>query len=166
MRNAAELQDIRSVRIKTAPSTAIYLIAGFKLFKAVMLLLVGLGALKLVHRDVAEALSSWAHHIHVDPESRHLHRFFERAFNANPKQLEEIAAGTFFYSAMLFTEGIGLLLRRRWAEYFTVILTSLFIPVEVYELFEKPTITRVVVLLINSGIVWYLASRLRRSKAD
>ena len=146
-----------------APSKTIYLIAAFKLFKAVMLLMVGLGALKLIHRDVAEALTVWAHHIHIDPESRHIHRLFEKAFNANPKQLKEIAAGTFFYSAMLFTEGIGLLLRRRWAEYFTVIMTALFIPLEIYEIFEKPTLTRFVVLLINSGIVWYLASRLRKS---
>ena len=152
-------------RMKTAPSKTIYFIAAFKLFKAVMLLMVGLGALKLVHRDVAEALTNWAYHIHVDPESRHLHRIFEKAFNANPKQLKEVAAGTFFYSAMLFTEGIGLLLRRRWAEYFTIVMTALFIPLEIYELFEKPTLTRVVVLVINSAIVWYLASRVRKPEA-
>ena len=152
--------------MKTRPSKAIYLIAGFKLFKAVMLLMVGLGAVKLIHRDVAEVLTNWAHHIHVDPESRHLHRVFEKAFNANPRQLKEIAAGTFVYSALLFTEGIGLLLRRRWAEYFTVVMTALLVPLEVYELIEKPTITRVVVLVINSGIVWYLISRLRQERAS
>jgi uncharacterized membrane protein (DUF2068 family) len=151
--------------MKTAPSKAIYLIAAFKLFKAVMLLMVGLGALHLVHRDVAETLSKWAHEIHIDPESRHIHRAFERAFQANPKQLREIAAGTFFYSGLLFTEGIGLLLRRRWAEYFTIIMTALFIPLEVYEMIEKLTLTRVVVLVINSAIVWYLVDRLRKSKA-
>lgn len=148
--------------MRSAPSKTIFLIAAFKLFKAVMLFMVGLGALKLIHRDVAEALTNWAHHIHVDPDSRHLHRFFEKAFNADPKQLKEIAAGTFLYSAMLLTEGLGLLLRLRWAEYLTVIMTTLFIPLEIYELFEKPTITRVVVLLINSGIVWYLVSCLRK----
>ena len=150
--------------MKTAPSKTIYFIAGFKLFKAVMLLMVGLGALNLIHKDIAEALTNWAHHIHVDPDSRHLHRFFEKAFNANLKQLKEIAAGTFLYSGMLFTEGIGLLLRLRWAEYLTIVMTSLFIPLEVYELIEKPTITRVVVLIINSAIVWYLIDRLRKAK--
>jgi uncharacterized membrane protein (DUF2068 family) len=150
--------------MKTAPSTTIYLIAAFKLFKAVMLFMVGLGALHLVHRDVAETLSTWAHEIHIDPESRHIHRVFERAFQANPKQLKEVAAGTFFYSALLFTEGIGLLLRRRWAEYFTIIMTALFIPLEIYELIEKLTLTRIVVLVINAGIVWYLVERVRKPK--
>jgi len=151
--------------MKTAPSKTIYFIAAFKLFKAVMLLMVGLGALHLIHRDVAEVLTNWAQHIHIDPESRHVHRIFEKAFQANPKQLKEIAAGTFFYSALLFTEGIGLLLRRRWAEYFTIVMTALFIPIEIYELVEKLTLTRVVVLIINSGIVWYLVRRIRKSKA-
>jgi len=151
--------------MKTAPSKAIYFIAAFKLFKAVMLLMVGLGALHLIHRDVAEVLTNWAQHIHIDPESRHIHRIFEKAFQTNPKQLKEIAAGTFFYSSLLFTEGIGLLLRRRWAEYFTIIMTALFIPMETYELVEKLTLTRVVVLVINSGIVWYLFRRIRKSKA-
>ncbi len=150
--------------MKTKPSTTIYLIAAFKLFKAVTLFMVGLGALHLIHKDVAETLSVWARHIHVDPESRHLHRLFEKAFNADPKQLKEVAAGTFIYSGLLFTEGIGLLLRRRWAEYFTIIMTALFIPLEIYEIFEKVSLTRVVVLAINSGIVWYLIDRLRKER--
>ncbi|HEY3739706.1 MAG TPA: DUF2127 domain-containing protein [Bryobacteraceae bacterium] len=151
--------------MKTVPSTTIYCIAAFKLFKAITLLMVGLGALHLVHRDIAETLGKWAHEIHIDPESRHLHRFIEKAFNANPKQLKELAAGTFFYAGLLFTEGIGLLLRRRWAEYFTIIMTALFLPLEVYELIEKLTVTRVIVLIINAGIVWYLIERVRKSRS-
>ena len=150
--------------MKTAPSKTIYFIASFKLFKAVMLLLVGLGAVKLVHRDVAETLTAWASHIHVDPEGRRAHVVFEKAFNVSPRQLKEVAAGTFFYSGLLFTEGIGLLLRRRWAEYFTIIMTALFIPLEIYEIIEKFTPMRVVILTVNLVIVWYLANRIRKGK--
>ena len=66
----------------------------------------------------------------------------------------------------MFTEGIGLLLRRRWAEYFTIIMTALFIPLEIYELIERLTLTRVVVLVINSVIVWYLVERIRKAKSS
>ena len=148
--------------MKTAPSKTLYFIAAFKLFKAVILLLVGLGAIKLIHRDVAETLTTWAGYVHLDPEGKHAHKAFEKAFNASPKQLKEIAAGTFFYSALLLTEGVGLLLRRRWAEYFTVIMTALFIPFEVYEILEKFTGGRVLILLVNLAIVWYLAERIRK----
>lgn len=150
--------------MKTAPSKTIYAIAAFKLFKAITLFLVGLGALHLLHRDVAETLTTWAGYIHMDPEGRHAHVFFEKAFNASPKQLKAVAAGTFFYSILLFIEGAGLLLRRRWAEYFTIIMTALFIPLELYEIAEKFTPMRVVILLVNLGIVWYLVDRVRKAK--
>ena len=150
--------------MKTAPSKTIYFIAAFKLFKAVMLLLVGLGALHLLDRDVADTLTAWAGYVHLDPEGKHAHKVFEKAFDASPKQLKEVAAGTFFYSVLLFTEGVGLLLRRRWAEYFTVIMTAVFLPFEVYEILEKFTPVRVLILFVNVAIVWYLIDRIRKAR--
>ena len=152
-------------RMKTAPSTTIYLIAAFKLVKAVILTVTGLAAVHLIHQDVAEALSGWARQLHVDPDNHLIHRVFEKAFLATPKQLKEVAAGTFFYASLCLTEGIGLLLRRSWAEYLTVIMTALFIPLELYELAEKFTPVRLAVLFINIGIVWFLLARLRRERA-
>ncbi len=73
-----------------------------------------------------------------------------------------ISAGTFFYSALLLTEGIGLLLRRRWAEYFTVIVTGSFIPLELYELSRHVSTTRLTIVGINVAVVWYLIVVLRR----
>ena len=89
-------------------------------------------------------------------------RLVERAFSVNPRQLKELSAGTFFYASLLLTEGIGLLLRKGWAEYFTVITTSVFIPLEVYELARHFTLIRLGVLVVNAAIVWYLVRRLRR----
>lgn len=151
--------------MKTAPSKTIYAIAAFKLFKAITLLLVGMGALHMVHRDVAETLTTWAGYIHMDPEGRHAHVLFEKAFNASPKQLREVAAGTFFYSLLLLIEGTGLLFRQRWAEYFTILMTALFVPLELYEIAEKFTPMRVLILFVNLAIVWYLVDRVRKAKA-
>ncbi|PYN77642.1 MAG: hypothetical protein DMD96_23070 [Candidatus Rokuibacteriota bacterium] len=67
-----------------------------------------------------------------------------------------------FYSALFLSEGIGLLLRKRWAEYFTVIVTGSLIPLELYEIARRPTGVRVAVSLLNVSIVWYLARGLRR----
>jgi uncharacterized membrane protein (DUF2068 family) len=57
---------------------------------------------------------------------------------------------------------IGLLLRRRLAEYLTVIVTGSFIPLELYELWRHLTLTRLVILVINVAIVRYLVGVLRR----
>jgi uncharacterized membrane protein (DUF2068 family) len=153
-------------RMKTAPSKTIYLIAAFKLFKAVILTITGLAAIRLIHQDVATELTGWARHLHVDPDNHHIHRLFEKVFQTSPKQLKEIAAGTFFYAVLCLTEGAGLLLRQRWAEFLTVIMTALFIPLEVYELIERVTLMKVAVMIINVGIVWYLVARLRKTLAS
>jgi uncharacterized membrane protein (DUF2068 family) len=63
-----------------------------------------------------------------------------------------IALGTLW-----MIEGLGLWLLKRWGEYFSVIATSAFIPVEIHELVEKVTWTRVVILAINIAVVLYIA---------
>ena len=55
-------------------------------------------------------------------------------------------------------------MRKHWAEYLTVISTALFVPLEIYELFERFTLIRLSVLAINLGIVWYLVVRLKRER--
>src|SRR4029079_1571428 len=100
--------------------------------------------------------------LRVDPDNRFVHSLLVRAFSVTPQQLEEASVGTFLYSGLLLTEGIGLLLRKRWAEYFTIISTSGLIPLELYEIHRHLTATRVVVLLVNVAIVIYLVARVRR----
>jgi uncharacterized membrane protein (DUF2068 family) len=68
------------------------------------------------------------------------------------------------YAGVLLTEGVGLWLRQRWAEYFTVIVTASFVPLELYEIVRHVTVTRVIVLAVNLAIVGYLVARLRRER--
>jgi len=140
----------------------LWLIGGFKLAKGLLLLVVGVGILRLLHRDVADVLASWIAQLHVDPENRYVDRALSAALSLDDRRLKQISVGTFAYSALLLTEGIGLLLRQRWAEYLTVIVTGSFIPLELYELAKRITLTRLTVIGINVAIVWYLVARLRQ----
>jgi uncharacterized membrane protein (DUF2068 family) len=146
---------------KSSSNAVLVLIGTFKLVKALLLIAVGIGAIKLLHRDVAGALTHWIELMRIDPENRFIHGSLVKIFRVTPKQLKELSAGTFLYAALFATEGIGLLLRKRWAEYFTIITTSLFIPLEVYELARHFTPVKVLVILINLAIVAYLAARVR-----
>jgi len=78
-----------------------------------------------------------------------------------PKQLKELSVGTFLYAGLFMTEGLGLVLRKRWAEYFTIFTTGGLIPLEIYEMSRHFTAAKVVVTLVNILIVWYLAARVR-----
>jgi uncharacterized membrane protein (DUF2068 family) len=134
----------------------------FKLVKGISLLIVGFGLLRLLHRDVASVVQHWIEVLRVDPDNRFVHRALLRIFNVTPKQLRELSVGTFLYAGIFLTEGTGLLTRRHWAEYMTLISTGLFIPLEAYEIARHFTIAKLVVTMVNFAIVWYLAARLKR----
>jgi|SRR6266481_2163522 len=142
----------------------LYLIAAFKLFKGLVLFAVGIGALKLLKNGAAAEVYRWANAFRVDPNNQYLQRLLLRFSILDDKKLKELSVGTFFYSALLLTEGLGLLLRKRWAEYFTIFMTASFIPLEVYELTRRVSLARGVVLLLNIAVVVYLAISLRRNR--
>jgi uncharacterized membrane protein (DUF2068 family) len=72
-----------------------------------------------------------------------------------------LAIGAVGYALLEGTEGVGLAMRRRWAEYLTVIATGVLIPFEAYEVVHRVTLFRVGALLLNLAVVGYLAYRKR-----
>jgi uncharacterized membrane protein (DUF2068 family) len=137
-------------------SSGLLLIGVFKLLKGLLLVVAGFGALRFLHKDLAASVHHWIDVLRIDPENRFIHPLLAKIFAVSPKQLRELSVGTFIYAAILLTEGIGLLLRKHWAEYFTIISTGIFIPLEVYELARHFTAAKLLVLVINAAIVVYL----------
>jgi uncharacterized membrane protein (DUF2068 family) len=140
------------------------LIAVLKLGKGILLLAAAIGAFGLVHRDPEDVAVGWAMAVHVDPDSRLARAALVRLGVLDDRRLVALGIGCLVYAGLLLTEGIGLWLRKRWAEYLTVLATVLLIPLEAYELARRVTLTRVAVIVINVAVVWYLAWRLRRRR--
>jgi|ERR1051326_904818 uncharacterized membrane protein (DUF2068 family) len=140
------------------------LIAIFKLVKGVLLLATAIGLLRMVHGNISSTVEHWIAALRMDPDNHYFHWLLEKLASINSRQLEWASAGSFFYSALLLTEGFGLWFERRWAEYLTVIATSSFIPIELYELTRKVNDARLVILTINLAIVLYLIRTLRRER--
>ena len=124
----------------------------------------GIGALSLLHEDVAAEITHWIEVFRVDPENHFVHALIRKLWAVDDKKLVEISAGTFFYAALVLTEGIGLALRRKWAEYFTIFATASLIPLELYELAQKFSFMKIVVIAVNIAVVIYLAIGLREAK--
>jgi uncharacterized membrane protein (DUF2068 family) len=78
------------------------------------------------------------------------------AFTVDPRTLGFIALGLGAYAVIEVIEGIGLWLVKRWGEYFAMIVTSLGLPYEIYDLSNKVTVLRVVAFVINLALVLYL----------
>jgi len=147
---------------KRKGSRGLLLVAAYKLIKGVALLAVAIGALKLLHKDVAAEVAQWIDILRVDPHNHYIQKLLDKLGMFDDKKLKALSVGTFFYSALFLTEGIGLALRQRWAEYLTIVSTASLLPLEVYEIVKHVDIARIVVLLANIAIVVYLVIEVRR----
>jgi len=142
-------------------SRGLMMIAAFKLLKAAALLALGFGELHYLHRDLSRELAHWVDLLRVDPHNHYLLWLMERVAKVDENKLRELSVGTFFYAGLFLSEGIGLSLRKRWAEYLTIVSTGSLMPVEVYELVRRPSLIKVGVLVLNVLIVAYLVRELQ-----
>jgi uncharacterized membrane protein (DUF2068 family) len=144
------------------PHTGLAVIAVFKVVKGVLLLLVGLGLLKLVHAEIATLFSLLIEALHLNADSRLIHALVLKVDALQPNSVLLGGLVSLGYAGMLLVEGIGLWLEFTWAAYLTVVSTSLLLPFELYEVIEQVSILRIGVLLLNLVIGAYLVSQLRR----
>ena len=82
-----------------------------------------------------------------------LNTLIEKVTNVDRHKLRELSIGTFIYSSLFLTEGIGLTLRKRWTEFLTIVSTTGLIPFEMRVVYNHPTFARAFLLLVNVGVV-------------
>jgi uncharacterized membrane protein (DUF2068 family) len=131
----------------------------FKLVKAAALVGLAIAALSLVDRDVAHGVSGWIDHLH--PTNRYLHELVDRISAFEPSTMRWIGVGTLLYASLFVVEGVGLIRRKLWAEYVTIVVTASLIPIEIYEVIHAESLSKAAVLAVNIAIVIYLGYRLR-----
>ena len=139
-------------------------IALYKLVKVLLLLALAYGEVRLSDASLAAKLVNWASARPLGLEHDVATRFLEWFSGLSESRLHALRIVTLAYAAVFATEGIGLWLQKRWAEWLTVIVTASLIPLEVWELIVRPNIGKAVVLIANTAIVIYLAWHVR-SKA-
>src|ERR1700720_1736289 len=93
-----------------AHGRGLLLIAAFKLLKGLALLALGIGALRLLHKDVAAEIAQWIDVLRVDPHNHYIQSLLEKLGMVDDRKLKALSIGTFFYSALFLTEGFGLAL--------------------------------------------------------
>jgi uncharacterized membrane protein (DUF2068 family) len=70
-----------------------------------------------------------------------------------------------FYAAILLTEGIGVYMQQRWAEFLMIFATATLIPIEIRHLWHRPGLASVLILVANCFIVWFLYRVIKRDTA-
>ena len=140
------------------------LVGLFKLSKAIFFTAVGAGSLDLMNKNISDVLLRVIDALRIDPERHFVGILMEHVGLIQPQTLRRAGILSFMYAAVCVVEGTGLILEKRWAEYFTVILTSLGLPWESYELMERFSWYKVALLIINVIVLLYLLWILKKRR--
>ena len=128
----------------------------WKLLEATLFLILGIGALKLLHKDLVDVVTRFIIDLGRDPEGHLANLILDKVAMIDPHRLKQISIAIFAGAALHVVEGVGLVLRKVWAEYVTLILTASFLPWEVIEIIRHTTWIKVGLLLLNLAVVIYL----------
>lgn len=133
--------------------------------KGVLVLLAGFGVLSLVHHDAQRIAGHLIAHAHLNPAAHYPRIFIDAADRLTEPRLLLIAAGAGAYALARLIEAYGLWHARRWAEWFAALSGGIYIPFEIFELFQRATWLSLGALLVNSAIVAFMLYSVRRPKA-
>ena len=131
-------------------------VAGFEFFKGIFVVLMGICALVLLHKDTWLLAESLLALLHISTDHRLAQSFLDFADSITDARLWAAARIAFAYAALRFTEAYGLWKCRTWAEWVAFTSGTLLLPFEVRELFRGITLFRCGLLIGNLAIVFYM----------
>lgn len=132
------------------------LIAAYKFLLAALFVAVGVGALRLLHKDIDDVIGHLGDMLRFNPESKFVNFLYDKATIINDPLLKRIGALAFSYAVVSFVEGIGLYLEKAWGEYLTLAITASFLPWEIFEVIHRHTFVRAGLLVVNVAVFIYL----------
>jgi uncharacterized membrane protein (DUF2068 family) len=128
-----------------------------KLCEALLFLLLGVGVLRIMHKDVVDEVTRLVIALRFDPEGRFASLLLDKAAMVSPHLLRAISVVAFAHAALDVLEGVGLILRKIWAEFVTLAVSAFFLPIEFFELTRHVTWVRIGITAVNVAVVAYLA---------
>jgi uncharacterized membrane protein (DUF2068 family) len=139
---------------KRAPT--LYVIIAIKLLKGLLFLTLAVVAWALSDNDLPVEFRNFLHLLRLNPERKFFANLAAQVGKITEVNVLWVAAGTLVYSLFSLVEGIGLMFRVSWAGWLAIGESAFFIPIELYELSNKFSMTVFVILMINVIMVSYL----------
>lgn len=131
-------------------------IAIFEAVKGLGALCVGIGLLAIINRDFSNAGEELINFLSINRDGTLGQYLIEASRRLTKENIELFLAFAVVYVAMRFIEAYGLWKLRAWAQWFGIISGAVYIPIELYDIYKRPTIFTIGLLFINIVIVAYL----------
>ncbi len=131
-------------------------IAIFEAVKGCLGIIVGIGLIALMRRDLTVFAENLIDALHFDPAGNFAQKFIENVSKINETNIFLVIGICVLYVLVRFVEAYGLWFLRPWAEWFAIAAGAIYVPFEVYELVKKPTFVRAGILVFNLALIAYL----------
>ncbi len=132
-------------------------VASFEFSKGIVVLLAGLGVFSMRHKDIWGVAESFLEFFRVNPYRHYVGVFIDLVSRLSDVRLWKIAVVASIYVILRFIEAYGLWYIRPWAEWLAIASGSIYIPFEIADLLHKPDAIRLLIIVVNVGIVLYMA---------
>lgn len=159
----SEIENIAAAQAAAHPAprasshrAGLRVIATYEIIKTACLLLVAAAAFHLDHQQNFERLVHWLEHLSLSDSNGLRWRMVSMLQDFGPSRFVAVGLVALGYAVLFGIEGVGLLLGKYWAEWFTVIATASLIPIELYETLHRFGWLKLAALLGNVAIVAYL----------
>ena len=119
---------------------------------------------ELIHHDVQRFAEQLIAHTHLNPANGYPRIFLDLAGKLSDAKLLALAGFALAYAVIRLAEAYGLWFDRRWAQWLGAVSGGIYLPIEIYELFQHASWVKLIVFLANLGIVMFLVQRLARYK--
>jgi uncharacterized membrane protein (DUF2068 family) len=140
-------------------------IALYKLIKVVILLLAAYGEIRLHDATLSAKILSWASQRPQGLEHDLVTHALAWFSGLSESRVHALRLLTLTYAVVFTVEGVGLWMQLRWAEWLTVIITASLIPLEVWEMVNRPSLGAFLLIVGNMLIVGYLYWHVRHRSA-
>ena len=142
------------------------IVALFEAFKGAVVFGAGFGLLSLLHSDVRHLAADLVTRLHIDPHSHYAAIFLDASTRLTDARLWALAAFALAYAVLRSVEGWGLWFGRRWGLWLGAASGAIYVPVEAYELWQRPGLAKGATVLLNVAVVVYLVWSLQRRQAS
>lgn len=141
-------------------------VATFEFVKGIFVVVMGICALALVHKDAWLYAESLLARLHISTDRRSAQLFLDFADSVTDARLWAAARIAFSYAALRFTEAYGLWKGRVWAEWVALVAGGLLLPMEVRQLMRGLTPFRIALFIGNLAVVLYMLYIIRANHRE
>ena len=141
---------------QTHSSAGLRAVAAIEATKGVLVLLLGLGVLSLIHKNLDDVAGRLTDILRINPEGKLSSVFLNLANHATDKTLWVVATGALIYATVRSIEAFGLWRGRDWAQWFALLSGALYLPGEIYSLLRHPSGLKWGALVTNAVVVTFI----------